>query len=73
LEPSSFQKQHYKSKLEFRGKDSDPTSMLHLTFITIETSSLTEKIVGFAVFPIFINSVTKMPLLEKNNENNDIN
>jgi hypothetical protein len=56
-------KQHYKSKLELRGQVSDHTSMLHLTFLTLETTTLKEKIVGFSVFPIFINSVTKMPVL----------
>jgi hypothetical protein len=43
--------------------------MLHLTFITFETTTLKEKIVGFSVFPIFINSITKMPVLQKANGN----
>jgi hypothetical protein len=69
VEPSTFQKQLYKSKLELRSQVSDPTSMLHLTFLTLETTTLKEKIVGFSVFPIFINSITKMPVLEKANDN----
>jgi hypothetical protein len=37
--------------------------MLHLKLITIETSSLKEKVVGFSFFPIFIDSTSRMPVL----------
>ena len=72
LETSTFQKQKFHSKLEIRGGTSDPTSMLQLTFMTLETSTLKEKVLGFSSFPIYIDSVTKSPVLQRNT-NNDVN
>lgn len=40
-----------------------PTSLLHLSFLTIEATTLKERLVGFSIFPLFINSTTKMPVL----------
>ena len=41
-----------------------PTAMLQLTFLTIETTTLKEKVVGFAAFPIFINAETGQPVVK---------
>jgi|LauGreDrversion4_2_1035121.scaffolds.fasta_scaffold33018_3 hypothetical protein len=47
--------------------------MLHLTFITQETTTFKEKIVGFSVFPIFIDAITKMPVLQEMSSGNKLN
>ena len=46
-----------------------PTAILHLTFCTIETTTLKEVLVGFSFFPLFIDPDTQMPVLNKNYEN----
>lgn len=44
-----------------------PTALLHLSFMTIDATSLKEKLIGFSVFPIFINSSSKIPVLPEDN------
>ena len=59
---STYQNQVYNAKVELRELITDPTSLLHLTFLTLETSSLKEKILGFTAFPIFIEAETRKPI-----------
>lgn len=40
-----------------------PTALLHLSFMTIDATTLKEKLIGFSFFPLFINSATKMPVM----------
>ena len=40
-----------------------PSALLHLSFITLDATSLKEKLIGFSFFPLFINSETKLPVL----------
>ena len=41
-----------------------PSSILHLSFMTIEATTFKEKLVGFSYFPIFIDKDTRMPYLK---------
>ena len=63
LRESSYQSQVFAAKLECREVPMQPTSLLHLSFLTIEATTLKERLVGFSIFPLFINSSTKMPVL----------
>ena len=40
-----------------------PTALLHLSFMTIDATTLKEKLIGFSFFPLFINADTRMPVL----------
>ena len=40
-----------------------PSALLHLTFVTVEATSLKERLVGFSYFPLFIDSASRMPFL----------
>ena len=44
--------------------ETDATSLLQLTFLTIDTTTLKAKILGCSYFPIFIDQDTKMPVLQ---------
>lgn len=41
----------------------NPTAMLHITIATIDARSLQLAIVGFAVFPLFIDPKTSLPII----------
>lgn len=41
----------------------NPTAMVHITLGTIDSSSLQEVILGFTVFPLFIDLKSSMPVL----------
>ena len=45
----------------------DPTALLYLSFQTIEATTLKHRQIGFSIFPIFINSATKMPVMPADN------
>jgi len=40
-----------------------PTALLHLSFLTIEATTLQEKLIGFSFFPLFIHTKKKSPVL----------
>ena len=40
-----------------------PTAILHLSFLTMDATTLKEKLIGFSFFPLFISSGTKMPVM----------
>ena len=40
-----------------------PTALLHISFITIDATSLKEKLVGFSFFPLYVNTKTRAPVL----------
>lgn len=52
-----------KVKVEVRGIQINPTAMIHITLGTIETNSGREVILGFVVFPLFIDLTTNMPVV----------
>jgi len=64
MDISSFQKQIYNEKLELRDITTDPTSMLQLSFHTIDTTLLKPKMIGYSFFPIFMDIETKMPIYQ---------
>jgi len=45
----------------------NPTAMVHVTFGTIDTYSAKEVILGFMVFPLFIDLKTNMPVTNSKN------
>ena len=52
-----------------------PTAILHLSFMTVDATTLKEKLIGFSYFPLFISTETKMPVLPENEidlESNDM-
>ena len=51
---STYQNQKYNAKIEIRGVDMSPTSIVYLTFITYEATTLREKIIGTSYFPLFM-------------------
>jgi hypothetical protein len=63
LKESMYQSQIFHCKLECRGVPMQPTALLHLSFITIDATTLKEKLIGFSFFPLFINAETKLPVL----------
>jgi len=63
IEESTYMHQTYHAKLELRGIEVDLSAMLHMTFMTIETTTLKEKLIGFSFFPLFIDSDTRMPVI----------
>lgn len=67
LEASTYQNQKFRAKLEVRGVEMDPSAIVFLTFITLEATSLKEKVVGSAYFPLFMNCNTKMPCIQVGN------
>lgn len=50
-----------------------PTALLHLSFMTIDATTLKEKLIGFSFFPLFINSESKMPVMPDDGLEIDIN
>jgi hypothetical protein len=42
--------------MEIRDTSMNPTAMVHITMATIDTHSLKEVILGFSVFPLFIDT-----------------
>jgi hypothetical protein len=62
LKDSTFMHQVYNVKLEVRSVEMSPTAMLHLQFMTVDATTLKEKVVGFSFFPLYINSQTRMPV-----------
>jgi hypothetical protein len=64
VQVSTFMKQIYNEKLEVRDTVTDPTSMLQLTFITLDTTQLKLKTLGYSFFPLFINTETQMPVVQ---------
>lgn len=48
----------------------DPTSLLQLTFLTVDVTSLKPKVLGYSFFPIFIDTETKMPVLVTDSRTN---
>jgi len=67
IDGSTYQNQRFRTKLEVRGVEMVPSSIVFLTFVTIEATSLKEKVIGTAYFPLFMNPNTKMPCIEIGN------
>ena len=49
--------------MEMRGVVLDPSSLLHVSFSTIDAQSQEVVMVGFAMFPLFIDKKTRMPFV----------
>lgn len=64
IDISTFQKQTFNEKLEIRDVNSDPTSILQLQFLTIDTTTLKVKLLGVSFFPLFIDTDTLMPVIQ---------
>ena len=62
LKDSTFQNQRFNCKLECRGVAISPTALLHLSFVTIDATTLKERLIGFSFFPLFMNATTKIPV-----------
>jgi hypothetical protein len=65
LDVSTFQRQLYNEKIELRSIKTDPTSLLQLTFYTIDTTVFKPKVLGYSFFPLFIDIEEKMPILQE--------
>ena len=63
IKDSSYQSQVFHAKLECRDVAMHPTALLHLSFLTIEATTLKEKLIGFSFFPLFINAAKKAPVM----------
>lgn len=61
---SLFQNQKYGCKLEIRDATIPPTALVYLTMITVEATSLKEKVLGTSYFPLFMSFKTKLPCLQ---------
>ena len=58
--------QRFKAKVEVRNIEMNPTAMVHITFATIDSHNLQTVIIGFAVFPLFVDPDTGMPVTNSN-------
>ena len=70
LEVSSYQKQVFNEKIEVRDVQTDPTTLLQLTFVTIDVTSMKPKVLGYSFFPIFIDTETLMPVIASDSRMN---
>jgi hypothetical protein len=41
--------------------------MVHMTLVTVDTTVIEECLLGYTIFPLFIDPVTKMPVLNSEN------
>jgi hypothetical protein len=51
---------------EIRAAKLDPTLTMLITVETIDRADGSEKIVGYAYFPLFLNAQTKLPVSNRN-------
>lgn len=69
LEISKGRHPFYGFRQEIRASRIDPTLTVMITVETIDRSDGTDKIVGHAYFPLYLNSQTKRPCNDRNNPN----
>jgi len=63
--------QRFRKKVEARNLEMNPTTMVHITMATIDSHSLKETILGFSVFPLFIDADSRMPVINSNTLDED--
>jgi len=69
MEYSSARHSFYGFKHEFRQQRFDPTTLVILSFETIDLSDNLPKIAGYSFFPLFVDRSSQLPVTDPANQN----